>query len=907
MKQLSFLTGLICVFAASACLATEAGKRGQSPFAGTARRVLRTNGDCPLFPGPGIVARHIGVFTRPPQQVPTQGMPDGPLLGNGDVGIVLAGPPEAQEFYIGKNDFWRSAQQPRILAVGSMTMDVPALAGATYRQEQDLARAEVRGTFTKGGLTVRTRSWVAANDNLLLTELQCEGQPVNVALRHATGDQSSVPASVRDDRRAVNVGREQFGGGRWYFDGQIADVVISSEVLSGKAAGRLQKPERFDGTTWHELAAPKIRKTVSVAAWIKIKTARDDANYIVSKGEWNRAYSLGLSNGRLRWAINGMFLQTKQPLEKGKWLYVAGTFDGKTMCIYVDGVLQAELGRTSTGDGGFTRKADEQPGGREVAVVTRVVGAEGMEFTLMPGTPVTVATAIVSDLDAKDYLPGKRGQSPFVRSTLRAVPANGDCPLFPAAKKLPAELTTAKIAELEAEHRAWWATFWSKSFIEIPDKQIEKHWYGALYVMASCSRPGKVAPGLWGNWITDDNSNWCGDFHLNYNFQAPFYMVYSANHADLSLPLYAAVGQFLPKARQMARSRGWKGIHFPVSIGPWGISTSGWEDLGQRSDGAYAALNYIWYWQYTQDDAWLKDTGYPYLREVAEFWEDYLKFENGRYVIYNDSIHEGSGPDFNPLLSLGLVRTLFKNMIPMSEELGVDANRRDKWQDICDKISDFPLQEVGGKTVFRYSEKGMAWCGGNTLGIQHIFPSGAIGLDSDPKLLEISRDMIDAMHRWADYNGFSSWYTACARVGYDPQVILAKLREECDKHSFPNLLLYYGGGGIESCGGFLAINEMLLQSHEGVIRFFPCWPKDQDARFGDLRAVGAFLISAELKGGVVCNVKITSEKGRDCTVQNPWPGKSVRMVRNGKLAETVSGKRFTLKTIPGEKLELRPQ
>jgi RNA 2',3'-cyclic 3'-phosphodiesterase len=30
------------------------GKRGQSPFAGTARRVLRTNGDCPLFPADGI-------------------------------------------------------------------------------------------------------------------------------------------------------------------------------------------------------------------------------------------------------------------------------------------------------------------------------------------------------------------------------------------------------------------------------------------------------------------------------------------------------------------------------------------------------------------------------------------------------------------------------------------------------------------------------------------------------------------------------------------------------------------------------------------------------------------------------------------------------------------------------------
>ena len=78
----------------------------------------------------------------------------------------------------------------------------------------------------------------------------------------------------------------------------------------------------------------------------------------------------------------------------------------------------------------------------------------------------------------------------------------------------------------------------------------------------------------------------------------------------------------------------------------------------------------------------------------------------------------------------------------------------------------------------------------------------------------------------------------------------------------PNLLLYYGGGGIENCGGFLAVNEMLLQSHEGVLRFFPCWPKDQDARFGSLRGVGAFLVSAELKNGTVAGVKIVSEKGR---------------------------------------------
>jgi hypothetical protein len=130
------------------------------------------------------------------------------------------------------------------------------------------------------------------------------------------------------------------------------------------------------------------------------------------------------------------------------------------------------------------------------------------------------------------------------------------------------------------------------------------------------------------------------------------------------------------------------------------------------------------------------------------------------------------------------------------------------------------------------------------------------------------------------------------------------LRHECDTRSAPNLLLQYGGGGIENCSGFLAINEMLLQSHDGVIRLFPCWPREMDARFGTLRAVGAFLISAELRSGVVSGVNIISEKGRACTMFNPWPGSTVRVIRNGTRAETVTGNRFTLDTSVNEDVQL---
>ena len=850
-----------------------------------------------------IVSRHVALFERPPQHVPTQGMADGPLLGNGDVGVVLAGPPEAQQLLISKNDFWRR-NDASIMAVGGVNLAIPALHGASYRQEQDMAHGEVRGIFSKHLLTLRTRSWVSAEENLLVTSIRCEGSvPVPVTVRQVAGPQAGGSARLLDNDRPVNVGREQYGKARWYFDGWIEDVRIEPTALSADEILALvqkrrigQAPKRFDSrSTFEELQVPRMKKAVTVAAWIKIHGVGKEANYVVSKGEWNRAYSLGLSAGCLRWAVGDTYLQTERPLPQDKWIHVAGVFEsGRRMELYVDGVPQANPRQPSTVEQNnatiwFTRRADAMPGSREVAVVTRVLGqgitmegTDGLQFTLKPGETATLASVVRSDLDDKDFLG--------------------------AAKKRAADLTVSEIEAMSRRHLAWWSKFWEKSFIEIPDKEIERRWYAALYTVASCSREGKVAPGLWGNWITTDRPAWHGDFHLNYNFQAPYYIVYSSNHPELSLPFYQAIWQSVPNGRAMAKRHGWKGVHFPVSIGPWGLSPENPDgDWGQRSDAAFAALNFIWHYQHTQDIDFLRTTAYPYLREVAEFWEDYLKFEGGRYVIYNDSIHEGSGPDMNPLLSLGLVRTLFRSMIQMSADLNIDADRRPKWQHIADHLSDYPLQERNGKTVFRYSEKGMAWCGGNTLGIHHIFPAGAIGLDSDPKLLKVCRNTIAEMARWHDGNGFSSWYTACARVGCDPKTILSRLRVECDRQSYPNLILQYGGGGIENVSGFLAINEMLLQSHEGVVRLFPVWPEEQDARFGGLRAVGALLVSAELKAGLISGVRIHSERGRDCTVENPWPGRKIRLTRNAAPAEILSGSRVTFKTTSEENIELTPE
>jgi hypothetical protein len=100
---------------------------------------------------------------------------------------------------------------------------------------------------------------------------------------------------------------------------------------------------------------------------------------------------------------------------------------------------------------------------------------------------------------------------------------------------------------------------------------------------------------------------------------------------------------------------------------------------------------------------------------------------------------------------------------------------------------------------------------------------------------------------------------------------------------------------------------MLCMSHRQVLRLFPVWPKRKDARFWNLRAEGAFLVSSALKGGVVRFVKIHSEKGRDCTIVNPWPGRAVVVYRDGRKIATLRGDRFVMKTRAGETVVLGPE
>ncbi len=155
-------------------------------------------------------------------------------------------------------------------------------------------------------------------------------------------------------------------------------------------------------------------------------------------------------------------------------------------------------------------------------------------------------------------------------------------------------------------------------------------------------------------------------------------------------------------------------------------------------------------------------------------------------------------------------------------------------------------------------------------------------------------------------NTSNSFFVAAVRVGYDSGIILKELHKYA-LHTYPNGFQLNNPHGIEnSCTVANALDEMLCMSAGNVIRLFRVFPKDQNAKFKNIRAWGAFLVSAELIDGMIADVKIISEKGKPCTIINPWPGKKIVLIRNGKKAENISGNRLSFKTVPGETIRMRP-
>jgi hypothetical protein len=99
-----------------------------------------------------------------------------------------------------------------------------------------------------------------------------------------------------------------------------------------------------------------------------------------------------------------------------------------------------------------------------------------------------------------------------------------------------------------------------------------------------------------------------------------------------------------------------------------------------------------------------------------------------------------------------------------------------------------------------------------------------------------------------------------------------------DKFIHPNTMYTESGPVIESpLSAGASITDMLLTSWGGKLRVLPGVPAAwADVAFRDLRAQGAFLVSAVRKGGTLQFIRIQSLAGEPCRVVTDMPNPGVQ-------------------------------
>jgi alpha-L-fucosidase 2 len=593
----------------------------------------------------------------------------------------------------------------------------------------------------------------------------------------------------------------------------------------------------------------------------------------IQHAEVDGTYSLGAQTLTTRsWvdANSDMFVTTFT-LTGGSTQHIGITLENGSGGVPSVSTSDHDLDADVVADAGGSGDPRARVAARTIGQTQSVSGNE-LTLTLPPGTTSTLVAGVRSSIDTSAYQT--------------------------AADAMVDNLTQQDVDSHNTAHRAWWQSYWNQSYVEIADKSVEKSWYGSLYLLGCVSRSGKYAPGLWGNWITGA-MNWNGDYHTNYNYEAPFYAALTTNHIPQMDAYDQPVLDWMTRGEQLAQQNGFQGVLYPVGISP--SATSADTNLhNQKSDAVNLAGDMIMRYEQTRDTTYAARV-YPYLKQVGLFWQHYLtKDASGTYTITDDAPQEDNAyPQTDSILSLGLVHLLMEGLTDISTALGQDAGTRATWQDIDAHLAPLPTMTQNGQTVFRETSTGAAFVNdGNDIDIQAVYPGGQVGLDSSATLLGTARNTVGQLTAaWHGGNAPATFYAAAARVGYAPATILSNLHTEATSNSYPNMAVHHSGGGIENINVTTSgLDEMLLQSFQHDIKVFADWPAGSDAKFGDLLADGDFLVSSSVAGNSVQYVRAVSQKGGNLTVTNPWPGAPVQVYRNGTDAGTVSGSRLTLPT-----------
>ena len=470
-------------------------------------------------------------------------------------------------------------------------------------------------------------------------------------------------------------------------------------------------------------------------------------------------------------------------------------------------------------------------------------------------------------------------------------------------------------------HQAWWKQYWSKSSVHLPDTVLEKQYYLEMYKFGCVARSNTPPISLQAIW-TADNGNlppWKGDYHHDLNTQLSYWPGYTGNHLDLT----ASYTNWLWKTR--AENKRWTKAYFGTDgLNVPGVNTISGKPMGgwiqysmSPTTSAWVAQHFYWQWKYSMDPVFLKEKARPYLLDVAQHLDQITHSENGQRKlplssspeVFDNSIKAWFLDFSNHDLAL------VKNAFAMTTQV-LKPSEAEYWNKIQADLPTF-AQTSSGLSVapgfsFEHSHRHHAH-------LMSIYPLKVLNYANatDRVLMTSSLDQLEKVGT-REWCGYSFAWAACLqaqakRADQALEMLQIFAQNFCSTNSFHVNGDQKGGQysnftyhpfTLEGNFAFAqGVHELLLQSHDGMVEVFPALPGTwRDVSFNNLRAEGAFLISAEKKEGVVKSVDVVAEKGGTINLKLPegkWSTSDGRI-----LLDQINLNEFHFDLAPKEKIKL---